>query len=246
MKKPLKTYSKFNLIIRSAIFLTYTWVSVMLMGLVMLFSWLLPLYYRHAILRTYLTFSMNCLRWICHINYDVKGLEHIAKIKNGIVLAKHQSAWETFYLPIIFHTPAIILKRELFWLPFFGCGLGAIDPIAINRHNRTSAMQQIIKKGKARLDDGRWILIFPEGTRVPYGQVGYYKLGGARLAAETGYPVIPVAHNAGRYWPKRQFIKQPGTIKLVIGPPIQSKGREADAILAEAKDWIESTIAHFD
>jgi 1-acyl-sn-glycerol-3-phosphate acyltransferase len=132
------------------------------------------------------------------------------------------------------------------WLPFFGWGLATIDPIAINRSKKTNAMEQIIKKGKVCLDAGRWILVFPEGTRIPYGKVGHYKAGGARLAVTTGYPVIPVAHNAGRYWSKRGFIKKPGTVQMVIGPLIETKNKTPDEVLAEVKDWIEGTIKKID
>ena len=131
-------------------------------------------------------------------------------------------------------------------MPFFGWGLAAGDPISINRNDATSAMQQIITKGKKCLDSGRWVLVFPEGTRIAPGKVGKYRLGGARLAVATGYPVIPVALNAGRFWPRRKFIKLPGTVRVVIGPPIESKGRSAEEVLRLTRSWIESTMARID
>jgi 1-acyl-sn-glycerol-3-phosphate acyltransferase len=124
--------------------------------------------------------------------------------------------------------------------------LAAAEPIAINRGNKSSAMQQVIAKGRACLEAGRWVLIFPEGTRVPYGKVGHYKLGGARLASATGFPVLPVAHNAGLVWPRRSFIKRPGTVHVVIGPLMESKGRTAEEILDSAKGWIERTMLRID
>src|SRR5262249_35098410 len=120
------------------------------------------------------------------------------------------------------------------------------DPIAIDRDNKTSAMQQIITKGKKCLDVGRWVLVFPEGTRVPTGAVGKYKLGGARLAVATGYPILPIAHNAGRYWPRRTFLKRPGSVRIVIGPLIESEGRKAEELLHAAKAWIEETMVRID
>jgi 1-acyl-sn-glycerol-3-phosphate acyltransferase len=182
------------------------------------------------------------LKKICHIDYRIEGIENIPKDQHGILMCKHSSAWETFFLPLYFHTPAAIAKRELAWVPFFGWGLIVMDPIFINRKNKRSAMQQIIEKGRRCLQAGRWIMVFPEGTRVPYGTVGHYRLGGARLAAETGYPILPIAHNAGRFWPRRSFIKRPGTITVVIGPLIESKGRSPEDLLAETKDWIETTM----
>jgi 1-acyl-sn-glycerol-3-phosphate acyltransferase len=134
-------------------------------------------------------------------------------------------------------------KRELLWLPFFGWGLAAGDPISINRSDGASAMKQIIAKGKKCLDSGRWVLVFPEGTRVAPGVAGKYRLGGARLAVASGYPVIPVALNAGHYWPRRKFIKRPGTVRVVIGPPIESKGRSAEEVLNLTRAWIEDTMA---
>ncbi len=180
------------------------------------------------------------------LEYKVEGFENIPQDRNGIVLSKHQSTWETYFLPTFFHQAAIIIKRELLWIPFFGWGLIAIDPISINRSNKASAIEQILKKGKKFLDKGRWILLFPEGTRVKPGTVGHYRLGGAKLAVQTGHPVIPVAHNAGRFWPKGQFIKNPGTIHVVIGPLIETQGHTPEEVMAKAKDWIETTMKRID
>lgn len=241
-----KQYSFIELFIRSFIFSVFSIISVCMYSLLVAFSWPLPLRYRFAEIRFFLRLYMRVLKLICHIDYKVEGLHHIPKNHRMIIFSKHQSTWETFFLPLLFHDPAIILKRELLWLPFFGWGLAMAKPIAINRTSGSTAMQQIIQKGKAYLDAGRPILVFPEGTRVGVGQVGKYKIGGARLAEATGYPVLPVAHNAGYCWPRRKFIKQPGTIKVVIGPLIESKGRTAEEILNAAKGWIEDTVSKMD
>lgn len=241
-----RKYSQVNLFIRSVIFLIYVVITIIPYSFLVLFSAPLPLHFRHFLIRSYLRAYLFMLKTLCYIDYQLEGAEHIPKDRNGIILCKHQSTWETFFLPTIFHAPAIILKKELYWVPFFGWGLALSDPIGIDRGKKGSAMQQIIAKGRERLDAGRWVLVFPEGTRVAPGVVGHYKLGGARLAAATGYPVLPIAHNAGRYWPKRKFIKQPGTIRMVIGPLIESKGRTADEILTLAKNWIETTMTHID
>jgi 1-acyl-sn-glycerol-3-phosphate acyltransferase len=209
-------------------------------------AFVLPLRYRHALIRGFLRVYIWVLAKVCHITYKVEGLENIPKHGCAVVLSKHQSTWETFFLPLIFHDPAVIIKRELLWMPFFGWGLASTDPIAINRSDKSSAMQQLITKGKKCLDDGRWVIVFPEGTRVPSGHVGHYKLGGPRLASATGYPVIPVAVNSGRFWPRRRFIKQPGTVHVVIGPVIQSQGRTPAEILDLAKTWIETTVTRLD
>jgi 1-acyl-sn-glycerol-3-phosphate acyltransferase len=228
--------------IRSLIFFIYSTIAICIFSLIVVFSIFLPVRFRHAEIRACLRTYFFVLKHVCHLDYQVEGLEHLSETKAGVILSKHQSMWETFFLPLIFHNPAIIAKRELLWIPFFGWGLAAADPISINRSSRTSAMNQIIKKGKKCLDKGRWVLVFPEGTRVPYGQVGHYKLGGARLAVATGYPVIPVANNAGRYWPKRKFVKHPGTIRVVIGPLIETKDKTPEEVMSLAKDWIEETM----
>lgn len=203
-------------------------------------SYPFPLRYRYRIVM----FWTNSIVWlakvICGIQYQVEGLENIPKDRVGVVLSKHQSTWETCYLPDRFPHSAIILKRELLWVPFFGWGMAMIDPIIINRAEKANAMEQVIRKGKKALAENRWILVFPEGTRIPYGQIGHYRLGGARLAVKANVPVIPIAHNAGYYWSKRKFIKRPGTIRLVIGKPIETTGKTPEKVMTEAKTWIEN------
>lgn len=231
-----------NLFIRSCIFSILMMTITFLLSFICILIWPLPLKFRYYVITHYMSLNLWLLKVICRIQYKVEGLENIPKDKSGIVFSKHQSAWETFFIPTVFRYPAIILKRELFWVPFFGWGLATINPIAINRNNRASAMEQIIKKGSKCLEEGRWILVFPEGTRIPVGKVGNYRIGGARLASATGYPLVPVAHNAGYFWPRRKFIKKPGTVHVVIGKPIEPKDRTAEEILEEAKNWIESTV----
>jgi 1-acyl-sn-glycerol-3-phosphate acyltransferase len=158
------------------------------------------------------------------------------------VLCKHQSAWETLALQVIFPPQAWVLKRELLWLPFFGWGLAMTSPIAINRSDGKGAVKQLLKQGKQRLAQGFFVVIFPEGTRIPFGERGKYKVGGALLAASSGAPVVPVAHNAGRLWGRNSFIKHPGLITLSIGAPIETKGLKADAINQKTEDWIENEI----
>lgn len=240
-----KHYSTLNLFLRSSIFFIYSTFAIAFYSIIVVFAWVLPLTYRFALIRFFIRIYMYMLKIICHIDYDLQGLDHIPT-QATIILSKHQSTWETFFLTMIFYNPAIILKRELLWIPFFGWGLAASKPIAINRNDKSSAMQQILQLGKKCLAQGRSILMFPEGTRVPAGQTGHYKLGGARLAVATETPIIPVAHNAGRYWPKRHFIKRPGTIKVVIGPPIDAKNKTPEVLLAEVKNWIESTVKLID
>jgi 1-acyl-sn-glycerol-3-phosphate acyltransferase len=233
---------KINLFTRSFIFSVIMALSIILQSFLCVLAWPLPLRWRYGMVIMFVTYIIWLLKVLCNVDYKLEGAENIPHDRAGVILSKHQSTWETFFLPIIFRQPAIILKRELLWLPFFGWGLASISPIAINRSHGSSAMQQIIAKGKKCLEEGRWILVFPEGTRIPVGKVGNYKLGGARLAVATGAPVVPVAHNAGKFWSKRKFIKQPGTVRIIIGPVIETVNRTPEEVMDEAKNWIEETV----
>lgn len=233
---------KLNLFIRSSIFSSYTIISAIIWSLVCSACFFLPLSYRYKLVSLWTDSIIKALKLICHVNYQVTGWENIPKKQTGIIICKHQSTWETFFLPGQFKELAIILKKELLWIPFFGWGLAEIDPIAINRNKASTAMEQIINKGKKCLAAGRWILVFPEGTRIAPGKVGKYRLGGARLAVATGHPVLPIAHNAGCFWPRKGFIKKPGTVQVVIGPLIETQNRTPEEVLKEAKNWIEATM----
>jgi len=235
--------TEINLFIRSLIFWMYSIITIVLYSFVCLAALPCSLRFRHTLIRKYMHVYFYVLKKVCRLDYRVEGMENIPDSRNGIIMCKHSSTWETFFLPQYFHTPAALAKRELGWIPFFGWGLALSDPIFINRNDKKSAMQQIIDKGRKCLSEGRSIMIFPEGTRVPFGKVGHYKMGGARLAAATHYPIIPVAHNAGWFWPKRSFIKKPGTITVVIGPLIEAGDLKPEELLKLTKDWIEGTMS---
>jgi 1-acyl-sn-glycerol-3-phosphate acyltransferase len=196
----------------------------------------------YQFMRQYAVLNVLILKYLCGVNYRVEGLENIPAT-TSIIFSKHQSTWETFALQLFFPAHSFIVKRELLWVPFFGWGLASMRAVAINRGTGRKAISQLLRKGKKLLDTGRWLVIFPEGTRVPAGTRKRYKIGGALLAAKTGYPIVPVAHNAGECWPKRGFLKRRGTIHVVIGPVIATDGRKADAILADAEAWIETTMS---
>jgi len=182
---------------------------------------------------------------ICGIRMEVRGAENIPK-RPCIVLCKHQSAWETFALQTVFPPQVWVLKRELLWLPFFGWGLALTSPIAIDRSKGKQAMRQLLEQGRDRLARGFCVVIFPEGTRMPYGVHGKYKVGGAVLAENTGTLVVPVAHNAGKFWGRNAFWKHPGTIVMSIGKPIDPKGLKADEINRRVEDWIEGEMTRLD
>jgi 1-acyl-sn-glycerol-3-phosphate acyltransferase len=185
---------------------------------------------------------MWLLRVLCGIRLEVRGAENIPG-QPCIVLCKHQSAWETIALQKVFPPQVWVLKRELLWIPFFGWGLAMTSPIAIKRSEAHGAIKQLLAQGKARLELGFCVVIFPEGTRMPYGQRGEYKMGGALLGAHCGAPVVPVAHNAGRLWGRKAFLKHPGVITMSIGAPVDPAGLKAKEINRRVEEWIENEVA---
>lgn len=186
-------------------------------------------------------FNLWSLGMICGLHYRVEGSENIPA-QNGVIYVKHSSAFETMAQFVAFPPQACVLKRELMWLPVMGWALALIKPIAIDRKAHGSAVRQVIRQGKQRLDNGLWVVIFPEGTRMPPGETRRYGLSGAVLAKESGRPLVPVAHNAGDFWPRRGFRKRAGTIRVVIGPPIDTTGKRPHEINAEAQSWIEGKM----
>ncbi len=217
------------LFLRSLLFALGMWLSTLIIAPLAVFTFPFPFATRYAFISQWACFNLWWLRLTCRLDFDVRGRENIPS-GNAIVFRKHQSAWETLALQKIFPPQVWLLKRELLWVPFFGWGLAMLEPIAIDRGAGRKAVEQLVRQGKERLADGRWVVIFPEGTRVPPGQTGRYGIGGAVLAAKSGYPVVPVAHNAGEFWPRRGFIKRPGTISVVVGPAIVSRGKTAEMI----------------
>ena len=177
-------------------------------------------------------------RHACGLDYRVEGRENLPA-EPCVILSKHQSAWETLAFQTVFPPQVQVLKRELLWIPFFGWGLAMMSPIAIDRAKGRTALRQLARLGKERIAQGFWVVIFPEGTRVTPGTQRKYQSGGAWLAVQTGAPVVPVAHNAGLYWPKNSFMKHPGTITMRIGPAIPTAGRDPAEVIAETERWIE-------
>jgi 1-acyl-sn-glycerol-3-phosphate acyltransferase len=158
------------------------------------------------------------------------------------VLMKHSSTWETIAQWKLFPDQTWVIKRELMWAPFLGWALSVFKPIAIDRRAGRNAVEQVLEQGRARLEEGLWVVIFPEGTRVPSGETRRYGLSGALLATSTGRAVVPVVHNAGKFWPRRGWLKRPGNVRVVIGPPIPSAGRSPRDVNQDAHSWIEATL----
>jgi len=202
---------------------------------------LLPHSWRYRYFHLWHRFVLWWLEVTCKVHYEVEGLEHVQNINPAIVFCRHESTWETLALTNIFPVQTWLIKRELLWVPFFGWAIWVLEPIAINRKAGRQALNQVISQGKQRLSKDRWVITFPEGTRLKPTETKSFGIGGAMLAAKTGVPVVPVTHNAGECWPKRGFIKQPGTIKVVIGEAIQTEGRKASEINQQAENWMNAT-----
>jgi len=229
------------LVIRSLIFLLLQLLLTPVFSTLAIFTFPFSPLTRYRLISSYARTMLWLLRVVCGIRHQVSGMENIPSAP-CVVLCKHQSAWETLALQVIFPPQAWVLKRELLWLPFFGWGLAMTSPIAINRSDGKGAVKQLLKQGKERLAQGLFVVIFPEGTRIPFGERGKYKIGGALLATSASVPVVPVAHNAGRLWGRNSFIKHPGLVTMSIGAPIVTQGLKADEINARTEAWIENEI----
>jgi len=198
----------------------------------------LPRLLRYRVISGWSRLVIYLARSILGIGWRVEGIEHLPK-RPAVILAKHQSAWETMAFQLIFPPQVHVLKRELLWIPFFGWGLALMSPIAIDRSRGVAALRAMARKGRERLEQGFWVVVFPEGTRVRPGERRSYHLGGAWLASASGAPVVPVAHNAGLYWPRNAFLKRPGTVTVRIGPTIESADRDPKQVNELAEKWIE-------
>jgi 1-acyl-sn-glycerol-3-phosphate acyltransferase len=196
---------------------------------------------RYRIIGSWSLIVMAFSRHILGIRRRVIGIENLPA-EPAVILSKHQSAWETLAFQEIFPPLCFVLKRELLRVPFFGWGLAQMSMIAIDRAAGKDALAQVVEQGNARMREGFWVVVFPEGTRVAPGTSRRYKIGGAWLAAHTGAKVVPVAHNAGEFWPRNALIKRPGEVVVSIGPPIEAAGREPDEVNAEAQAWIEGEM----
>lgn len=226
-----------NVFCRSCLFwIGQSLCAIVLGGLAVLFFAFLPYLWRYRFCTLFSHFSIWWAKVICNIKYEVTGQENLPKT-NAIVASNHQSAWETLFFQVLLPPQTWILKKELLYIPFFGWALALLEPIAINRQ-QSSSVKTLIASGKKRLQQGRWVIIFPEGTRVPIGKKHRFSRSAAFLAESSGYPIVPIAHNAGLFWPKNGFIKRPGTVKVVIGPPINPTDLSVDAIHQETQQWI--------
>lgn len=206
----------------------------------------LPLY---RIARAWLKLSTDSARVLMGIQTRITGMDNLplGQKSPAVLLVKHQSTFETFLMPAIMpHPLAYVFKKELLRIPFFGWSIGLLDMIHIDRKDGRRAFQKVVAQGKALLEQGTWVIMFPEGTRIPRGYKGVYKNGGTRLAIQTGAPVIPIAVTSAKCWPRKAFIKYPGVVDVSIGPMIESKGRRPEELMQEVEAWIETEMRRLD
>ena len=228
--------------VRSFLFTAYMMLSACVVGAFMGICFWLPYRCQFAIARWWARQLFWVLGRLCGLTFVVEGREQIPEGVH-IVMSNHASAWETIAQFVIFPPHVWVLKRELLWIPFVGWGLKVLRPIAINRGEGHRAVNQVVEQGKARLADGLWIIIFPEGTRVVAGETKKFGVSGALLATATGKLVIPLSHNAGQFWPRRGIVKQSGVIRVVIGAPIESVGKHPRQLNEEVRQAIEAGLA---
>lgn len=234
------------LALRAIIFFIGYGISSFVFGLLAVFvGWPLSMERRQKITSGWCRLMLWWTQITCGVRYEVSGLDNIP---DGpcVVVSNHQSAWETLIFQVLFIPSATVLKKELLRIPGFGWGLAMTQPIVIDRSQKTNALKQVLQQGKVRLAENRWVLIFPEGTRQPAGQLGEFSAGGAMLANKAGVSVLPIAHNAGTYWPKSKLVKFPGTVKMHIGAPISSDDKPVKQLNREALDAISELYAALD
>lgn len=229
--------------IRSVVFTAFLFAWTLVYAIFFVgVAWALPVPRRFALAAWYGDRVLRTAKAVCGLDWRVEGLENLPDTPH-VALWKHSSAWETFAQFLVGPPKVIVLKRELMYIPFFGWGLWQLRSIAVDRGAGASAVNQVVQQGTARLQEGLSTLVFPEGTRVAAGQTRRYGVSGALLASRAGCVVVPVAHDAGFYWPRRGLRKSPGVITVVVGPPIAAAGRDPRVINDEAQAWIEATIA---
>ena len=229
------------LLLRSVLFLLGQLIVTPIFTMIALLSFPLPPITRYKLISGWALSMLWWLKVTCNISYQISGSEHIPN-HPSVILAKHQSTWETLAFQAIFPPQVWVMKKSLLWIPFFGWGLAMTSPIAINRAAGREALKQLVEQGKDRLKKGFWVVVFPEGTRIGVGERGKYHIGGAWLANHTHSTVVAVAHNAGRFWPKSSFIKRPGVITVVIAPPIDARQLKTDALNTQVETWIEAQM----
>ena len=228
--------------VRFILFNIFSWLTVIPYAVMVMLAW--PFGHRAAYFfaRQWALVILWSAKWICGLRYRVEGMDNIPE-KSCVFFVKHSSAFETFGALALFPRNCWVLKRELLWVPFFGWALIPLDSIAIDRSEGSTAVSQVVTQGTERLQRGINVVVFPEGTRMPPGTTKRYGISGTLLAQESGSLIVPVAHNAGYYWPRRGMGIIPGEIVVKIGKPVDPSGRDPRAVNQEIQAWVETEVA---
>ncbi len=229
------------LIIRSTLFWICSILNTLVMGAPVLLSRLVSYELSAKLSVVWLRVNLWSLKFFCGVTCKVEGAENIPD-HPVLMMAKHQSTWETYFLPLLLRRAVYVAKKSLSYIPIFGWAIAALNFILIDRSSGRSAISQMIEQAQERFDAGISVIVFPEGTRMPVGAETNYRIGGGMIAEQTGVDVVPVALNAGEFWPRLGYIKWPGEISVIIGPVIKSEGKKADQIMAETQAWIEAQM----
>ena len=234
----MKDTTPLSIKLRSAMFfLLYNLIGIFHSFLCVLVGPFLPFKQRYHFINLWTRASLFLLRHLNGVNIQLEGEENLPT-GGYVVLANHQSSFETFYLQLVITPQATVLKKELLWLPFFGWGLALLKPITIDRSKGTAALKSVLQQGKAKLNDGIPVVIYPEGTRQPAGKLGKFNHGGSMLACQANVPVVAISHNFGNAWPAKSWLRFPGTVTLRISPPIQTTNKKPQQVTQEVETWI--------
>lgn len=230
------------LVIRSLLFNVFGLTSIVIAAIILLVTFWAPYRFHWAMCVGWCRLAVWSADFFCGIRTVVEGAENVPDTAS-VVMIKHTSTLETLWQVVYFPQTVWVIKREILWAPFFGWAIGiALNPIAINRSAGGSAVKQVIRQGREKLAQGIWVTIFPEGTRMPPGETRKYGISGAALAQDAGVKIVPVAHNTGDLWPRRSFVKRPGTVRFVIGPPIDATAQSPKQTNLIVQDWIENKM----
>jgi 1-acyl-sn-glycerol-3-phosphate acyltransferase len=225
----------------SAIFTMLMIVLTPVWGLMMFLCFFVPQRGQFAFSRAWAHTLLWLLKILCHLDYRVEGMENLPAGAH-VAMWKHSSSWETLAQMVLLPRQVWVLKRELMWVPLVGWGLAMTRPIAVNRSAGHAAVKHVVEQGKDRIARGYWVSIFPEGTRMPPGQTRKYGVSGVLLAKATGCLIVPIAHDAGYYWPRRGLLKKRGTIRVMIGAPVSAQDRDPRELNEELQRWVEERV----
>lgn len=236
---------KWLLFLRSSLFEVGRISTMIFFAITGQLLWPFSVHVRYRYMTLWGKFVLWWLKVTCGVRYEIHGLQNVDMQKNGLIFARHESAWETIALQSIFPPQVYVLKQELLRVPFFGWGMALLHPIALDRKAGRKALQKLVTEGLKRLKAGLWVVIFPEGTRMPPGQLGEIKIGGPMLAAKADVPSYLVSHNAGECWPKNSFLKYPGTIKVLISAPFYFYRQKPKQISEQMQAWFAQHLLSY-